>query len=123
MKRFLRLPALVLILIASIASFTAVSTLTGCKSPTVQKQSVNTLFTLHKTADAALDTFLDLVNKGTISTNSVPKVLSAYTQFQAAYNAAVVFVGSSTNALPPQAVQDAAVSFANTVAAAKKGSL
>jgi hypothetical protein len=110
-----------LILAFSLALPVAIST--GCKSPTTQKVSVNTLFTLHKTADAALDGYLDLVNQGKLATNSVPKVLASYTQFQGVYNTAILFVANNTNAVPPQAVVDAAVDFANTVTSAKKGAL
>jgi hypothetical protein len=94
--------------------------LTGCKTtPTVQKQSVNTLFTLHKTADAALDGYLDSIHKGVVATNDLPAVLRAYTTFQTAYNAAVNIVAANTNGLPTQAVQDAAASFATAIATAK----
>jgi len=99
----------------------AVTMLTGCHTPTTQKVAVNTLFTLHKTADLALDDYLDLMNQGKVATNSLPTVLRAYTKFQQAFNAAVVYVGSNTNATPPAAVLSAAASFAATVATAKKG--
>lgn len=121
MKRFFLGLALTGMFFAAMLSTSIV--ITGCKSPTQQKVAVNTLFSLHKAADLALDDYLDLVNKGTLATNSVPKVLTAYTTFQAAYNSAVVLVASGTNIVAPQSVVDAAAAFASTVTSAKKGSL
>lgn len=118
MKRFLL--SLSLVAAFFVVGMSGSIVLIGCKSPTVQKQSVNTLFTLHKTADAALDGYLDSIHKGIVATNDLPKVLSAYTTFQNAYNAAVTLVASNTNAVPPQALQDAAAEFASAVSTADK---
>jgi len=94
---------------------------TGCQSASVQKQSANILYTLHKTADLALDDYLDLVVNGVIKTNSIPKVMSAYASFQLAYAGAVAQVASSSNAVPPKAVMDSAAAFASIVSDARKG--
>ena len=94
---------------------------TGCKTPTQQKQTVNTMFTIHKTVDLALDGYYALVIKGVVTTNGVPKVSAAYNQFQSAFAAAVVIVGSSTNAMVPQTVADAAAQVTAEITAAKGG--
>lgn len=113
------------LLFASIALACAIAVpvaiTTGCKSPTTQKLAVQTLFTVHKTADAALDGYLDLVIKGLVATNGVPRVSKAYNDFQSAYNAAVVVVAMNTNATAPQAVLDAAVNLSTTITTVKKG--
>ena len=89
-------------------------------SPTVQKQSVNTITTVGETVKFSLDTYLDLVIKGTVTTNSVPVVLKAYGEFQTVYNSSLTLVLGNTNAVPPQILQDAAANFATTVSTAKK---
>ena len=102
----------------------APSIVTGCKhTPTQQKVAVNTLLSLHLTVDAALDGYLDLVRNGTLATNAVPKVLASYTQFQIAFNSAVLLVASNTNSAAPPNVGEAATSFLTAITSAKKGGL
>lgn len=92
----------------------SIPVLTGCKAPT-QKQTVNTLFTLHKSVDATLNGYLDLVIQHTVKTNGVPRVLKAYGDFQVAYNAALSFVAWNTNAMPTSQVVAAAATFSQVV--------
>lgn len=117
-NRYLTLAALIPLLFALALSPVL---FTGCKSPTQHKQTVNTMFTIHTTVDLALDGYYALVIKGVVPTNGVPKVSSAYDKFQEAYSAAVVVVGSNTNALVPQSVADAAKNVSETITAAKGG--
>lgn len=119
MKRFFRLPALALCL-SIIALSMTVPVLTGCKSPTVQKKSVNTITTVGETVKFTLDGYLDLVVKGVLATNSVPTVMKAYGNYQAAYNASLTLVLGNTNAVPPQILQDAFTQFSTAVSTAKK---
>ena len=91
----------------------------GCRAPSAQKQSVNTLFSLHKTVDAALDSYLDAVVSGTLHTNGVPIVLKAYADFQTVYNSAVAVAVMNTNAPPNPAVSDMAATFVNLTRKAK----
>ena len=85
--------------------------------PTVQQQAVKTLYSVHKTVDAALDAYLDLVIAGKLPTNSVPRVTAAYGEFQTAYNANLVFVSMNTNSAAPTLVLDSA---AKTIEVIKK---
>lgn len=89
--------------------------LTGCKSPTQQKFSVNTITTTHLAVDAALDSYLDLVVAGKVPTNNVPDVLTAYGTYQKAYNAALTIVLGNTNAPVPPSLSEAAIIFTETV--------
>ena len=120
MKKLMAQTVMGLALLLPIAAGVSVIT-TGCKTASVQKQSANILYTLHKSADLALDDYLDLVVKGVIKTNSVPKVMSAYASFQLAFSGAVALVASSSNSIPPQAVLDSAAAFASIVSDARKG--
>ena len=120
MKKLIIEAMIALALLLPIAAGVSVIT-TGCQTASVQKQGANILYTLHKTADLALDDYLDLVVKGTVKTNSIPRVMSAYASFQLAYSGAVALVASSSNAVPPQAVLDSAAAFASIVSDAKKG--
>jgi len=108
---------LVLALILATATVTCT---VSCKSPSVQKKTVNTLYSLHVSVDKALNAYLDLVIQNTLKTNSVPKVLSAYDQFQGAYNVSLLFVAYNTNAVPPQTVIDSAANVLNTITTAKE---
>lgn len=115
MKKYLAFALAGLMLAVSPVVFTA------CHTPTQQKVTVNTMFTLHKTVDAALDGYINLVITGKVPTNGLTKVTAAYNQFQSAFNVAVAFVASHTNAVIPQTVADAAANVSSTITAAKEG--
>lgn len=112
-----------IVLLAVLINFVALSpaiVLTGCKTPSVQKQSVTTLWSLGKTVDTTYRAYLDLVIAGKLPTNSVPKVSQAYGTFQKAFKVGVELVASNTNAFPPQVTLDAAAAFNTEVNNAKK---
>src|SRR5262245_4525777 len=114
MKNLRSLTALTALCIMSCACaipFVSLVAFTGCKSPTVQRQAVNTLYSVHKSVDAAFDSYLDLVVKQIISAKHVLKVVNAYDDFQNVYNSALIVVASNTNSVAPQEVMDAAAKF------------
>ena len=114
------------LLIAVMVAVAVSLTLPSCaflQKPTTQRVAVNTLFSTHKAVDLVLDGYLDLIVKGQLVTNSLPKVAAKYDNFQAAFRLAVVVVAGDTNAVAPPTVTDAARAFTDTVTLAKKGGL
>lgn len=97
------------------------ATLTACKSPSTQRASVNTLFTVGKTVDVAYRSYLDLIVAGDVATNAVPQIAGKYNQFQTAFALAVALVASNTNApAPPSLIAEAAI-LTGQIENAKKG--
>jgi chaperone required for assembly of F1-ATPase len=94
---------------------------TACQSPTAQRTAANTLFTTGKGVDAAYRTYLDLVIAGQLPTNSVPRIAKQYSEFQSAFNLALISVTFNTNAVAPSALIAQAVTLTTQLEAAKKG--
>lgn len=111
---------LITILILAVSITTAPIITTGCRTPSSQKIAVNTLYSLHKTADVAMDSYLDLIVQNKITTNNLGRVLKAYDDFQVTYRLAVVIVIGDTNATAPATVLAAASNLAKEISAAKK---
>lgn len=91
---------------------------TGCTT-TQQRKTVNTLFTLGQTVDAAYKSYLDMVVTGKLPTNNVPSVSARYSEFQTAFNAAVTLSTMQTNAPPSPVVQAAAANVLSAVKLSK----
>jgi len=95
--------------------------LCGCGTPSVQRQAVNTLYTVHKSVDTAYDTYLDLVVAKVAPVSGVRNVNKEYNNFQLVYNAAVTIVAGNTNAPAPPNVLEAAGKVNTAIDTAKKG--
>lgn len=90
--------------------------LTGCNgTPSTQKVTVNTLSSVHTTADAAFKSYLELVLNKTVATNGVPAVSDAYREFQTAFNLAIDLAHGNSNAPPSQPLLDAAAKLSSTI--------
>ena len=76
---------------------------TGCSSTTaVQTAAYTSLNTIGTAVNTAEQGYMDLIVKGTISTNSLASESKLYNQFQTDFALAVSLVsGSTTNAAPP----------------------
>lgn len=96
------------------------ATLTGCKTPTAQRQAFNTVYSLGATVDASYRAYLDLVVTGQVSTNGVRAVAQQYNAFQDAFRAAVVVVTLNTNAPAPASLIGKAAEVTATIENAKK---
>lgn len=92
--------------------------MTGC-STSQQRQTINTLYSVGQTTDAAYKSYLDLVVAGKVPTNSVPGVSARYAEFQQAFSAAIVLSTLNTNAPPTPAVTAAAANLTSAIAVAK----
>lgn len=62
--------------------------LVGCAT-TQQRTTYNTLYSVEQTAMTSYDAYLDLVVKGKVATNDVPRVSRAFDAFQAQMQFAV----------------------------------
>lgn len=92
----------------------------GCTT-NQQATAVKTLGTLESTATAAIDQYYAGVLKGTITTNSMPKVSKAYNDFQAAMVLAVSLVQNNTNALAPSDLIQEGADLVNLINTATAG--
>ena len=94
---------------------------TGCAifKPSTQRQAVNTLFSVGESVDASYKAYLDLVVRKELSTNAVPKVASAYLNFQLVFNAATMLVANPTNAVAPLDVISAGAGVTAAINTAK----
>lgn len=74
----------------------------GCANTAIQSAAYTSLATLGNAVNAAEQGYMDLIVKGTISTNSLAGESAAYNKFQSDFGIAVSLVsGSTTNAAPP----------------------
>jgi hypothetical protein len=80
----------------------------GCKSPSVQTATYNTLATVGHTANSAYAAYLDLVIKGSVGTNEVPTISKSYKDFQSVYAVAIAIAQFNPTNAAPQNVIDAA---------------
>jgi hypothetical protein len=91
----------------------------GCT--TAQQQTTyNSLFTVEHTVVSTYDGYLDLVIKGSVSTNGLPSVSKSYNTFQGAYLVALDAAQFNTNALAPANLITEAGDFVNLVNVIKK---
>jgi hypothetical protein len=94
-----------------------VVTTSGCK--TTQAAAYKTLAGVGAATDNAVKAYFDLVVAGTVKTNGVPKVATAYSQFQTVYGVAVLAARSNPTNPVPAAVTLSAANVAATITAAK----
>lgn len=90
----------------------------GCTLPQ-QRITYNTLYSTHVAVDAAYDGYNDLVLKGAVATNDVPKVAQAYRTFQASWNLALQAAMFTTNAITPPTVAAQAMAVLSTISTAE----
>lgn len=90
---------------------------TGCKS-TPQTQAFKTISAIETGATASMSTYFRLVIAGTVSTNGVPAVTSAFNHLQVDVGQAVIEASGNTNAAAPVALVAESVAFGATVATA-----
>lgn len=117
MKLKIRIVTVALLLAA--AAILPTTLYTGCSGQSTQKITVNTLATVHTTAEASYKTYLNLVLSKQVATNGVPAVTDAYREFQTAFNAAVDLAHGNSNAPPSQALLDSAAKLTSTIDLAK----
>lgn len=92
----------------------------GC-STSQRRATYNSFATVGMTTDAAVKSYLDLLVKGQVSTNSFPVIIRDYQTFQVAFNLALSAAQFSTNAAaPPDVIQLSGVVLSD-VAVAKGG--
>lgn len=101
------------------ASALVVTVGTGC-STTQQRHTVNTLASVAQTTDAAVKTYLDQVVAGRIATNDVPSVMARYSEFQAAFNIALIAATLNTNAPPDPSTIAAAANVKSAINVSKQ---
>lgn len=87
---------------------------TGCTAP-AQRTAYNTIFTVEQTATLAVDDYFSLVIKGTLSTNGVPTVASAFDSLQSAGRLAATASELGTNALAPSGLIIEAANLGNLI--------
>lgn len=90
----------------------------GCTT-TQQTTAYKTLYSLESSTTATYQGYLDLVIKGTVATNDVPKVAKAYNAFHAGALVALDAVAYNTNALAPANLVIEAQDVVNLINTAK----
>lgn len=93
----------------------------GCRTPSQQRRTFNTIWSLASVVDTSYKSYLDLVISGNLPTNSVPKVSRAYANFQLDLNVALLLVAGNSNAIPTAALANSAEHFSFEVTTAKQG--
>jgi len=94
--------------------------LTGCKTPTAQRQAFNSVYSVGAAVDASYRAYLDLVISGQLKTNSVPSVSAYYNAFQNSFRAASLLVVMNTNVPPTADLITRAALVTSKIEAAKK---
>lgn len=87
----------------------------GCVTP-----AHKSLYAVGKAVDVSVTVYFDLVVKGLVRTNDVPKVSKAYNQFQFVFSNAVVLVRMDSKAPPDTNVIASAGRVLNIVAEAQR---
>lgn len=89
-------------LIAALAGACVItgSAMTGCKSPP-QRLAFNSITSVEQATSAAFDGYMSAAIDGTIASDAVPKIASAFNKFQKSYLVALDGVQYNTNALAP----------------------
>jgi len=90
----------------------------GCTSGQ-QRTSFNTIYSLESGVTKAYNGYVDLVIKGSVSTNSLPKIKKAFNDFQASELVALDAVQFNTNALAPAALVTEGQDVINLISTAK----
>lgn len=109
-----------LILVSMLFTVPSLVILTGPGCSTSQQRiTVNTLKSVADTTDAAVKTYLDQVVAGKIKTNDVPSVMARYSEFQAAFNIALIAATLNTNAPPTPEVIANSANVKSAIAVAK----
>lgn len=90
----------------------------GCTT-TQQTAGYKTLYSLESTTTAAYSAYLDLVIKGSVPTNDVPKVAKAYNLFHSGALVALDAVAFNTNSLAPANLVTEAQDVVNLINQAK----
>lgn len=98
-----------------------VGIVTGCRTPSQQRKTFNTMWSLATAVDTSYKSYLDLVIAGKVPTNSVPRVSQAYANFQTDFNTALVLVSFNTNAAPTTGLLQSSQVFTVEVTNAKQG--
>jgi hypothetical protein len=103
--------------IKSLAAVVAVAFLIGCASQ--GKLLYNTLASVQTVTTGTYNGYLDLVVKGTLPTNSVPKISKDYNAFQSVWSAAVMVAQFNTNTIAPAVVVSASSNLLYEINVAK----
>jgi len=112
-KLVLSLATFAILVLAFAPAFVSCSSTTT----TVQGVAYTSLATIGNAVNAAEQGYMDLIVKGTISTNSLASEAKAYNQFQGDFGIAVSLVsGSTTNAAPPSLLAEGNA-FVSSIAA------
>lgn len=90
----------------------------GCASAPAYKS----LYAVGHATDTAVKVYFDLVVRGQVKTNDVPKVARAYQEYQVIYNTALSVAQFNPNVAPDTNVTAHAAAVIATVTAAKGGS-
>lgn len=101
-----------------LVSALGISLLCGCPGP-IQRTSFNTIYSLESGVTKAYSGYVDLVIKGSVSTNSLPKIKKAFNDFQASELVALDAVQFNTNALAPAALVTEGQDVINLISTAK----
>lgn len=107
------------ILTSTLGLCTALVLIVGCVSQS--RVTYNTLAAVQVTTSGAFNSYLDLVVKGQVKTNSVPLISADYNRFQLVWNAAVSVAQWNTNAVASSTVTDASAIVINNIVSAKNG--
>lgn len=102
----------------SIALLATIILVAGC-ALTSKRITYNTLSSVQEVTTGAYNSYLDLVVKGTITTNMVPTVSKDYNMFQIVWSAAVAVAQFNTNAIATSTVTDASAKVINDISTAK----
>lgn len=94
--------------------------LVGCAG-TPQRIAFNSLYSTEQTVTSTVDGYFDAVAKGLLPTNGVPRVASAYNDFQKSAALAEDAVQYNTNAVTPPALAVEAQDVINLVTQIKGG--
>ena len=85
-----------------------------------RKAAYDTLYTIGKTTDSAMKSYVDLVVKKKISTNSVPAVTATYNKYQLVYRMALTVATNDVTAPAPVNVVSESATFIKLVTDTKK---
>lgn len=119
MRRVLQSLLFTVLLVGSGLFFGAVLTSQSGCTRTQQRTAVNTLSSVGQATDAAIKAYLDQVVAGQVKTNDVPSVMARYSEFQAAYNLALIAATLNTNAPPTPEVTANSANVKSAIAVAK----
>lgn len=98
------------------AAALAAMIIVGCA---MNRAVYNSLATSKAAADGSVAAYYDLVVRGEVATNGVPRVSHAYNMFQAAFGTAVELASLDTNSVTPQLVTGALSNLVWTITEVK----